>query len=98
MVNRLNGNQTKIIRRTSCRQNGIRHFLDDTKVTEGALGKLGLDQVAIHFPAEARFRSGTGYFGATRLGTKREKILLTRETHTVRAGEIKTQAGGREIL
>ena len=25
-------------------------------------------------------------------------IHLTRETHTVRAGEIKTQAGGREIL
>ena len=52
-----------------------------TKVTEGALGKLGLDQVAIHFPAEARFRSGTGYFGATRLGTKRE-IYILRGRHT----------------
>ena len=55
--------------------------MDDTKVTEGALGKLGLDQVAIHFPAEARFRSGTGYFGATRLGTKRE-IYILRGRHT----------------
>ena len=96
MVNRLNGNQTKIIRRTSCRQNGIRPFWMTPKSPNGHQANWVQTKWQFTFPPRHAFALAPGTLarhGSARSGKK--YILRGRHTRLEREKLKPKREGGR---